>query len=772
MGEKDKVWVVLDSEGSEDEETDECWSQLRESDLVSLLNQVPVDHMFRYVLRVEERDGTDHYDISLSSQYSLLKLFAFSTQFVYLLREGLRTFNTPKYRQLAKRLGRLVRHTVHYVSGHWENFKLENWQTIDPAMSLRLQVEYDNFFMRATKCIFSSQKLGTWQFLAVIPFGTISMEMLWRIFYTLHLDYRDEHHGDFGAEIEDWTAILSSPDLQLQFEEKCAEAGETEVYFLLSAFANMAISRSKEDIIFIERATLDLFDVGFVCESTRDICSKNCRDLLSNVCHEHPFLISTLLRVLSDRVQHIGKLSNYLFRELPFLLWRPTKDDMKLVTEWLHRPAASLENLLARTVLTNLDWGEGGLHPHLHVSTAIAIVEAVSSLIPDLGQISAGYGIVSTSMVTMTNLVRQTPEQLFTEWGWEMLSRLHLHRMDRSPGEVRGMICGDRDVISQVMDFDLSREVERVVAGAVARQPLAAYCCIVLTQVGHVLPEVVGRGLDLVTCVQAAGRLDHVIELLLYIVPLFLVDQMSVADPTLVNIVANLLAADQTYLSLAKNMVSGSFPGPVTKEFGNMLEKSISNWTVYGHKGSEKIVSLWLRLLTSVNNWNSNVNVMFLVDILCRHSFFNDVAYKETLESFQSFHSDLISKSDTRGLLSWVSGSRAPFSLFSSSVPSYPWLAYFVLQSEHVWFVNSGLCRHLVEELAQNKPLEEALVTAAKKAEVACPSSGFLPLYRWAQQALDTPPEHPAAPFFWQRFFQLFLASSWRGPCTSTFDPS
>ena len=261
------------------------------------------------------------------------------------------------------------------------------------------------------------------------------------------------------------------------------------------------------------------------------------------------------------------------------------------------------------------------------------------------------------------------------------------------------------------------------------------------------------------TCVQAAGRLDHVIELLLYIVPLFLVDQMSVADPTLVNIVANLLAADQTYLSLAKNMVSGSFPGPVTKEFGNMLEKSISNWTVYGHKGSEKIVSLWLRLLTSVNNWNSNVNVMFLVDILCRHSFFNDVAYKETLESFQSFHSDLISKSDTRGLLSWVSGSRAPFSLLPSSVPSYPWLAYFVLQSEHVWFINSGLCRHLVEELAHNKPLEEALVTAAKKAEVACPSSGFLPLYRWAQQALDTPPEHPAAPFFWQRFFQLFFGS-------------
>ena len=47
-------------------------------------------------------------------------------------------------------------------------------------------------------------------------------------------------------------------------------------------------------------------------------CSKNCRDLLSNVSHRHPFHISTLLRVLADRVQHVGKLASYLFRELPF----------------------------------------------------------------------------------------------------------------------------------------------------------------------------------------------------------------------------------------------------------------------------------------------------------------------------------------------------------------------------------------------------------------------------------------------------------------------
>ena len=51
------------------------------------------------------------------------------------------------------------------------------------------------------RCIFSSQKLGTWQYLADIPFATISPRMLWRIFYTLHLDYQEESHGDFGGQV-------------------------------------------------------------------------------------------------------------------------------------------------------------------------------------------------------------------------------------------------------------------------------------------------------------------------------------------------------------------------------------------------------------------------------------------------------------------------------------------------------------------------------------------------------------------------------------------
>ena len=133
---------------------------------------------------------------------------------------------------------------------------------VDPAMLGRLQLEYDHFFLRATKCIFASLRLGIWQYLADMPYATVSVSMLWRIFYVLHLDYRDQFHNDFGAEIvdvADWPGVMGSPDLRIQFEEKCAEAEEAELYFLLAAFAGMARSRLAEEREFIEQVTTCFF---------------------------------------------------------------------------------------------------------------------------------------------------------------------------------------------------------------------------------------------------------------------------------------------------------------------------------------------------------------------------------------------------------------------------------------------------------------------------------------------------------------------------------
>lgn len=48
------LWVMVDSDGEEDEES--TGTSLKENDLVALLNQLPLDDMFRNVLLIQQKD--------------------------------------------------------------------------------------------------------------------------------------------------------------------------------------------------------------------------------------------------------------------------------------------------------------------------------------------------------------------------------------------------------------------------------------------------------------------------------------------------------------------------------------------------------------------------------------------------------------------------------------------------------------------------------------------------------------------------------------------
>jgi ectopic P granules protein 5 len=132
-------WVLLDDEG------EEVQTGLAENDLVALLNQVPMDGVFRHVLGVQHRDGNEIYFPESASESSLLRLLAFASSLVLMLGRGLRTYDSMRYRQFAKRLSRLVRHTVQYVSDVWQMFREgATHRGHDPRVLARLQV-WDRF---------------------------------------------------------------------------------------------------------------------------------------------------------------------------------------------------------------------------------------------------------------------------------------------------------------------------------------------------------------------------------------------------------------------------------------------------------------------------------------------------------------------------------------------------------------------------------------------------------------------------------------------------
>lgn len=57
----------------------------------------------------------------------------------------------------------------------------------DPAMMDRLTVEYDALLSRAVSTLYHSPGRTTWQFLAVLPFDSVSSKQLWKLFRFLLL---------------------------------------------------------------------------------------------------------------------------------------------------------------------------------------------------------------------------------------------------------------------------------------------------------------------------------------------------------------------------------------------------------------------------------------------------------------------------------------------------------------------------------------------------------------------------------------------------------
>lgn len=102
--------------------------------------------MFKYVLLIETHGEDFVYDVNKTTQHSIMKLFAFCTRILKLFQEGLTTYHQARFKGVVKRLSRLIRHTVHYVTDYWRAFidKCQKDGTVtsieDNAMAIRLQV--------------------------------------------------------------------------------------------------------------------------------------------------------------------------------------------------------------------------------------------------------------------------------------------------------------------------------------------------------------------------------------------------------------------------------------------------------------------------------------------------------------------------------------------------------------------------------------------------------------------------------------------------------
>ncbi|XP_018355471.1 PREDICTED: ectopic P granules protein 5 homolog isoform X4 [Trachymyrmex septentrionalis] len=762
----DTVWVMLDEEGEEDEDIANAGAIFFESDLISLLHQIPFDKLFEQVLFIQRQNDKYEQEEKAITDHHMLRLFAFYGILVKLLKQGLKSYDSPRYRQLAKRLSALIRDVVHYASDQWEAF--DKSQITDELMLLKLQTEYDCFFLKAILCIFSSRRLGAWQYLAAIPYHIISSTTLWHIFYILHSDSTSDI-AISNMSVSDWETALSCPELHRQFEEKLSNMPGDESYFLLTTFANMAMARGHKDYNFVRTTTIDLFQIGFLSEETQESCSKDARSLLSNLTSKYPTLLSDILQKLKDNFVSVGKLSLYLFTELKIGTWVPQQQDITILSTWLHQhPLTSSESHLARLILSHLNWGLDRndtlyLPIDLHRQVALLIVELTMKYVPDTPIQTAS--LLTESMKQVSSIVRaQNSEQAFSLWAWEMMNKLKLHQLDRSESVCQYTISNPTESFSCVPNMESDSFLEILMKGIRERQPIASYVSVLMTLWGHSVPLICVEGFSQLQILQCYYKYEQVLICLHHVIPLFLdCPDSLLKNDKFVSLIVPLINADRTYMKIAKNLIAPEFPGPVLRQFANMIESHLHHYKRYCLNSPERFVHLWLNVLTLVQDWNKDHNVMYLMDNVIRAAFFHLESRTMTENIFQNLFCNISSNrapGSFGSFLSWATGSSNSASLLGGTVQTI-WLAYQILSIEQFdKELKTGLWREILRELSMQSKL--SLDAALKRACVTVKMTPFsvnnLAIYRWSQQALDTPMDHPILPLLWQNFFSLFLA--------------
>jgi len=684
--EEDAVWSVMDGEGEEEEDLRQTWHLLSESDLVAFFDQIPFGHSFQYILGVGTIDGELTYEAAGQNGNTFVPLLAFASRLMGELRRGFETFNRPRYRSLAKRICQVIREVVTLVTSHWLAFKAAN--TLDAAMTARIQVEYDEFFLRAVRSIFSAHELGTWQYFSDLPYDQVSVEALWRVFYVLHLDYHDDVCQKFGDGVESWKDILTKQDLVIQFEENLCKARPDERHFLLTAFSSMAAARDpQKEEDFISACVLDVFRVGFVLEGVADLnLVKEAKDQISAIALRHPYVLSLIVREFRKEEEN-DKLEDACrcLSDLPFNLWSPGQQDFDLLLAWLRcQPLPSVRNRAARTILSGMNWScwpEGGetVLPWSYHRDLMTTLVAVNACV-DAEQAAAG--LLESGRRQVSKLTAgESAENAFRSWALALAGRLRTHACDRGDQRRVAAVNGDRWAFEGVLDHELDICAESLSQGLAASSPLALYAAVQATTLGHSMPLICQTGFAYAARLAATGQYPLAVRCLANLTPLFFhnASEALAEDVSFVAALQSLLDAEKSVL---QKVVSYVFPGPVLLDLASAVQRQIQGFESYGLSSPSPVMSYWLKSLAKTSHWTSSREALYVADVICGEALHqaNKECYVQLRDVLGQLHVERLQRGE-RGLMSWF-GKGKFYSLLSAPNAECSYFAFAILDME------------------------------------------------------------------------------------------
>ncbi|XP_004855138.1 ectopic P granules protein 5 homolog isoform X1 [Heterocephalus glaber] len=771
-------WTLVDEGGEEDEDPETSWILLNEDDLVILLSQFPFHELFQHLLGFKAKGD---YLPETTRPQEMMKIFAFANSLVELLAVGLETFNRARYRQFVKRIGYLIRMTLGYVSDHWAQFVSHNegvGVALQPYSMEKLQVEFDELFLRAVLHVLKAKRLGIWLFMSEMPFGTLSAQMLWKLFYLMH----QVEHGNLqqlGSALQPAKCKrqLQDPENFANFEKYLSSMNSSEEICLLTTFAQMAQARiTNVDEDFIKIIVLEIYEVSYVSLSTRETFSKVGRELLGAITAVHPEIISILLDRVQETIDQVGMVSLYLFKELPLYLWQPSASEIAVIRDWLlNHNLTAVKNKLACVILEGLNWGfaeQGTLHldQAVHAEVALMVLEAYQKYLAQ----KPYAGLISESMKQVSylaSIVRygETPETSFNQWAWNLILRLKLHKNDYGMQQK----CPAVPFSSTVPDMTESPMFHPLLKAVKAGMPIGCYLALSMTTVGHSIVKFCVEGIPLLGILIQSRHLRTVVHILDKILPLFYPCQCYLLKNE--QFLSHLLlflhldsgvpqgVTQQVTHKVAQHL-TGASHGDNMKLLNSMIQAHIFVSTQPNEVGPVAVLEFWVQALISQHLWYREQPILFLMDNLCKTAFQlmqEDCVQKLLYQQHKNalgYHCD---RSLLSSLVSWiVAGNITPSFVEGLATPTQVWFAWTVLNMESIFEEDSQLRRVVEGELVMNSTFtpDQALKKAQAQLKLPIvPSLQRLLIYRWAHQALVTPSDHPLLPLIWQKFFLLYL---------------
>uniref|UniRef100_A0A8C8ATD5 Ectopic P-granules autophagy protein 5 homolog n=1 Tax=Otus sunia TaxID=257818 RepID=A0A8C8ATD5_9STRI len=777
-GKESGNWTLVDEGGEEDEDPETSWILLLEDDLIALLSQFPFHELFQHFLGF--KSGGAYFPEKTTPQ-EMMKIFAFANSLVELLSVGLETFNRARYRQFVKRIGQLIKMTLCHVSDHWAQYVGGNKQygsVVHPYSVEKLQLEFDELFFRAVLHVLKAKRLGVWLFMSEMPYGTLSSNMLWRLFFVMHCA-ENEHLEKLCSTLQpaDCKQRLKDPEHLETFEKYLKSMNCSEEICLLTTFAQMAqTKRADVDEDFIKIIVLEIYEVSYVSLSTRETFSKVGRELLGAIASIHTQIISVLLDRVRDTIEKVGMVSLYLFKELPLYLWKPSSSEIALIRDWLlNYSLTTVENKLACIILEGLNWGFGehqdALHldPAVHSEVALMVLEAYQKYLsqkPYTGLLSESIKQVSY----LASIVRygETPETSFNQWAWGLILRLKLHRNDC------GMQHGWPAVPAsdRVLDMTESVTLHPLLKAVKANIPVGCYLALAMTTLGHSIEKFCAEGIPLLGVLVQSRYLRTVVHVLDKILPLFYSCQYYLLkNEQFLSYVQLFLHLDsgvpqgvtQQVTHKVTQHLTGVSYGENVKLLSSMIQTHIFLSDQPNGVGPAAVLEFWVQVLTSQQLWHRDRATLFLLDNLCKAAFqysqedcIQKLLYQQHKNAL-GYHCD---KGLLSSLVSWiVAGNVTPSFVEGNANSSQVWFSWMVLNMESIFEEDSQLRRVVEGELVINALTpDQALKKAQTQLKLPIvPSLQRLMIYRWAHQALATPADHPLMPLIWQKFFLLYL---------------